>query len=323
MAALRGAGEDSRLRILRLLADGELAVGEIVQILGQSQPRVSRHLKVLVDAGLVERFREGAWSFHRLADSRAGGVPARVAELLANLDVGDDPVFEGDALRLAEVKAARAEEAQRYFAEHADRWDQALDARFPHDAVASSVRRIVGGARGGRLIDLGAGTGRLLVALKDLYSDAVGVDLSPSMLRVARANLEKSALRHAQMRQGDLFALPFGAAQFDMAILHQVLRYLADPGGAVAAAARLLKTDGRLFVIDFAPHEDESLRNEHGHRRLGFGDEEMARFFVRNGLDGVATETVGRAESDTGSFEVRLWCAKRVGAARDERQEAA
>lgn len=304
LAGLRAAGEETRLRIVALLAEGELSVSDLTDILGQSQPRISRHLKLLAEAGLVRRYREGAWAFFRLDDSGPGGAFA--ASLAAWLD-RSDPELAADRERLAAVRAARAEAAQSYFASVARDWDRLRSLHVPDDAVEAAVEAAAGEGSTGAMLDLGTGTGRMLERIAPKFGRASGVDASHAMLAVARANLEKAGLSRVELRQGDIHALPFARGSFDLVIIHQVLHFLDDPGRALREAAAMLAPGGRLIVVDFAPHEMEFLRTEHAHRRLGFSRAQIAGWFTEAGLVCDISEEVTAADGVSGQLAVMLW----------------
>ncbi|CAN3993150.1 hypothetical protein MCBRY_003976 [Methylocystis bryophila] len=307
LAALNAAAEETRLRLLLLLAESELTVSEIVAILGQSQPRVSRHLKLLVEAALVERRREGAWAFFRLAQSGSAGPLAR--KLLGSVDPRD-PILAADAARLAETRAARAESAARYFAEHADEWDDIRSMYVPESRVETAIMEAVGEGHIRQLVDLGAGAGRMLELLAPQADRAVGVDLSSAMLAVARGRMEEVRARNVQLRQGDLYALPVTRDSCDLAVMHQVLHYLEDPARALKEAARILSPGGRLVIVDFAPHNDESLRTEHAHRRLGFSHEEISDLVGRAGLEMISHRDLEPDAREGAKLTVSLWVAR-------------
>ena len=278
---LRAAGEPSRLRILALLARGELAVMELSHILAQSQPRVSRHLKLLGEAGLVERFPDGAWVFYRIAGEGRAKVAAQT--LLGLIDP-DDSVLARDAERLADVQSARSEDAAAYFARNAARWDEFRSLYVDEAEVEAALLQAAGPGPFHRMIDLGSGSGRMLTLFAPHAQSAIGLDLSQQMLNIARAQTAQAGLTQCELRHGDIFAtrLPDGYA--DLVVVHQVLHYLADPAAAVAEAARLVAPGGRLVIADFAPHRLEYLREQHQHRRLGFSDEEMKGWLKAAGL---------------------------------------
>ena len=319
LGLLRAAAEETRLRILALLADGELSVSDLTDILGQSQPRISRHLKLLVEAGLIERHREGAWAFFRLAEARAGLVDP----LIAGLARDAAPLSE-DRARLEGVRAQRAETAQTFFARLAPKWDQLRSLHVPEAVVEAAVLDALGARPIRSLIDLGTGTGRMLGLLAPLAVRATGLDSSHAMLSVARANLERQDLARVDLRQGDIHAPPFARASFDLVVVHQVLHYLDDPARALREAARLVAPGGRLLVVDFAPHDLEFLRESQAHRRLGFAADQVEGWLADSGLGTLAIRNL--APTDQGQLTVTLWLAGDAlpiaGVANDERAVA-
>lgn len=304
LAALEAVGEATRLRILALLAEGELTVTELMTILGQSQPRVSRHLKLLVEAGLVDRHREGAWAFFRLAESAiAVALRDGVVRKLEALD----PAIAADRRRLDAVRGERKELAAAYFASHAADWSRIRALHVPEARVEAAVLALLGQKRVDSVLDLGTGTGRMLEMLAPETTRAVGLDVSPAMLGVARVNLDAAGLRHVQLRQGDAYALPSDLQGFDLVILHQVLHYLDDPARAVREAARALRPGGRLLVVDFAPHQEEHLREHHAHRRLGFARAEVEGFLADAGLSADASSVLAPEAGEAATLAVSLW----------------
>jgi demethylmenaquinone methyltransferase/2-methoxy-6-polyprenyl-1,4-benzoquinol methylase/ArsR family transcriptional regulator len=310
LACLAAIGEESRLRLYALVAEAELAVSELVTILGQSQPRVSRHLKLLLEAGLVERRREGAWAFFHASEKGSAAALARAA--LARLDA-DDRIIAGDRGRLAEVRAARVAQAQKYFAAHAPVWDETRRLHAPEAEVEAAILAAALGdaTKVRRLLDIGCGAGRTLELLAPYATNAIGVDLSAAMLGVARARIEQAGLRHVQLRQGDIYAPPVEPETADLAIVHQVLHYLDNPGRALREAARALAPGGRLIVVDFAPHHCEMLREKHEHRRLGFSDEEVRAYLREAGLEPVLHRDLAPGDSaGEDKLTVSLWLAR-------------
>ncbi len=299
---LEAAGEVTRLRLLGLLTESELTVSELVGILGQSQPRISRHLKLLVDAGLAERRREGAWAFFRLAEP--GGGLAR--DLIARV-APDDATLAADRARLKVAREARRKQAAAYFAAQAGEWDRIRAMHAPDAQVEAVILDFVGDQPIRSLLDLGAGTGRMIELLAPLAERSVGVDLSPAMLNLARARMEDCGLRNVQLRQGDLYAPPVERGAFDLVVVHQVLHFLDDPGRALKEAAAALRASGRLIVVDFAAHEEETLREHFAHRRLGFDAEEIAGWMKDAGLDFFETRRVAPGAGETGKLTVVVW----------------
>lgn len=282
LTGLRAGGDATRLRLLMLLSNGDLNVKDLTEILGQSQPRVSRHLRLLNEAHLVERFREGAWAFYRLAEAGAAAALARA--IVEHLSI-DDPVVARDQERLAAVKEQRAKEAADYFSAHAADWDRVRTLHIAEAEVERAMLELAGEGPFERMLDVGTGTGRLLEMFAPFAQRAVGIDLSRDMLAYARANLEKAGLDNCQVRQGDLFNLRFEPQSFDFITIHLVLHFLDDPARAVREAARLLAPGGHLLIVDFAPHELEFLREEHAHRRLGFSLDQVGRWIEASGLE--------------------------------------
>jgi ubiquinone/menaquinone biosynthesis C-methylase UbiE/DNA-binding transcriptional ArsR family regulator len=299
---LKAAAESSRLRILTLLSHGDLTVSDLTDILHQSQPRVSRHLKLLLEAGLIGRYQEGSWAFFRLADDDA--ARELVQALVSRVDANDANI-ERDNERLAEVKRRRQDTANDYFARNAASWDELRTLHAPDKAVEQALLKLIGKQPFQSMLDLGTGTGRLLEILAPLYRRGVGIDMSREMLAVARANLDRAGIAHALVRQGDIFAPPVERDGFDLITIHQVLHFLDDPARALKEAAKLLRPSGRMVVVDFAPHELEFLRSEHAHQRLGFSDRQMQDWFAEAGLEMSGQESF--EASGTGRLTVKLW----------------
>jgi ubiquinone/menaquinone biosynthesis C-methylase UbiE/DNA-binding transcriptional ArsR family regulator len=282
LMGLRAAAEPTRLRLLVLCAQGELTVSDLTDILGQSQPRVSRHLKLLCDAGLLDRFREGTWVFYRLAQrARAGDLARLVVELVPEADA----TLALDRERLAAIKHQRAAQAMAYFRANAAQWDSIRSLYVAEREVEAALQKLLPAAGLRDLLDIGTGTGRVLELFASQVERAVGIDLSREMLAVARVNLERANLRNCSLRQADMYQLPLPGASFDAVVIHQVLHYAERPAQVIAEAARVLRPEGRLVVVDFAPHELEFLRTEHAHRRLGFGDAEVVAWCRAAGLE--------------------------------------
>jgi ArsR family transcriptional regulator len=298
LTVFRALGDPTRLRILALVARMELAVGELAEVLEQSQPRVSRHIKILAEAGLIERAKEGAWVFLRAsAERHAASLAALMAELKP-----DANALERDLARLAHVRAERAQAAQAWFAAHAAEWDALRSLHIAEAEVEAAVEAALAGRPLGRLVDIGTGTGRMLELLGPRAVSAIGIDRSPEMLRVARVKLPVQA----EVRQGDMAALPLCDGSADTVVLHQVLHFAADPAAALGEAARVLAPGGRLLVIDFAPHAREDLRTAQGHVRLGFADEMVCGWMAAAGLK---ADVAGRLAGP--ELTVTLWLGER------------
>ena len=319
VSMLRAAGDATRLRLLLLLLDTELTVSELTQIVGQSQPRVSRHLKVLCDAGLLERFKEGSWVFYRGADR---GDAATLAHTIAQLAANEgSAVLAVDKRRLAAARAARAQSAAAYFKTNAPHWERIRSLQVPEPEVESAVLRLLAPEHLGRVLDAGTGTGRMLELMAPHIGHGVGVDSSADMLAIAREHLSRAGVKNCQVRLGDVYRLPAASASYDAVLFHQVLHYLDDPLAALREALRALKPGGRLLIADFAPHELEFLRQDHAHRRLGFSDREVQGWFKALGMKPIAAESLA-PRSGEGKLTVMVWLAAAPLTAR-RRAEAA
>ncbi|MBA4771741.1 MAG: metalloregulator ArsR/SmtB family transcription factor [Sphingomonas sp.] len=302
----RALADATRLRILALVQAMELSVGELAQVLGQSQPRVSRHVKILCDAGLAERRKEGSWVFVTL------GNRARVDPVLAALEAWrgteSDHWAVADAARLAAVRADRAAAANAWFEANAGQWDTIRSLHIAEADVEAAIRDMLGTAALGVLIDIGTGTGRMLELFAPDAVHALGIDRSSEMLRLARAKLAERGLANAELRQADLYALPMADAAADVAIIHHVLHFAQQPGAAIAEAARVLRPGGRVLIADFAPHDREEFRAQGGHTRLGFSDEQLHGWFAAAGLAPMRAEALSGGE-----LTVKLWLGRKVG----------
>jgi ubiquinone/menaquinone biosynthesis C-methylase UbiE len=282
LAALRAVAEPTRLRLIVLCARGELTVSELTQILGQSQPRVSRHLKLLCEAGLLDRFREGSWVFYRL--SQSGPASALARQLVAACDDAD-PTIALDLQRLDAIKRQRADLASAYFRENADQWHRIRSLYIDEREVEAALVDVIAAADPRDLLDIGTGTGRMLEILAPRVERALGIDQSREMLSIARVNLARAGLENGSVRLGDMYQLAVPDASFDAVVIHQVLHYADRPAAVIAEAARVLRPNGVLVLVDFAPHALEFLRNEHAHRRLGFSNGEVTEWCRVAGLD--------------------------------------
>ncbi len=297
----RALADPTRLRITALLRAMELSVGELAQVLAQSQPRVSRHVKILCDSGLARRRKEGSWVF------LVPGPAERVASLFAAIDHleridGKDPWILADAARLAAVRADRASAAQDWFARHARDWDAIRSLHVAESEVEQAMERALGNAALGRLVDIGTGTGRMIELFGSRAAHGTGIDRSPEMLRLARAKLGERQGLDYDLQQGDITRLTLADASADTVILHQVLHFLPAPELAIAEAARLVTSGGRLLIVDFAPHDREELRTRDAHARLGFSDEQISDWFHRAGLELDRVEDLAG-----GALTVKLW----------------
>lgn len=310
VGALRAVAEPTRLRLVALLGREELTVTEISRVIGQSQPRTSRHLRLLVDAEILERAPEGAFVYYRLAEgSPAAGLAHRVASLTPDTDA----VIAADLAALGRVRQARIDAAIAYRNAHADELEGLRELYVGEAAVERAlVDMLVDEGPIGRLVDIGTGTGRILELLAPHSEQSVGLDVDHGMLALARAALGEAQLPRTAVRHGDLHRPPFEAGSFDVAVMHHVLHLIDEPGSALIDAARLLRPGGRLLVADFATHDLERLRSLYGHRRLGIADEEMLSWAVQAGLDVESERTLAPAASGE-QLTVRLWLLRAPG----------
>ncbi|WP_342642208.1 ArsR/SmtB family transcription factor [Rhodoligotrophos ferricapiens] len=312
LAALRAVAEPSRLRLLFIISHGEFNVTELTQIIGQSQPRVSRHLKLLVDARLIERHREGSWVLFRMAeregpDREMGGALAR---MIADLLPADDPMLARDLARLETIRAERAAAAAAYFRANAGEWDRIRSLHVSEHRVEDEMRRVLGSAPIDSLLDVGTGTGRILELFGPQIRQGIGIDMSREMLAVARARLDAAGLKHCQIRQGDIYHLPYASGSMDVVTIHQVLHFLDEPERALEEAVRVLKPDGRLLVVDFAPHELEFLRETQAHRRLGISAQQFATWCHHLGFDQIETRVLPPPDDIDQGLTVSIWLAR-------------
>lgn len=314
LEALRAAGEPTRLRILAVLDGGELTVSELCRVLGQSQPRVSRHLRLLCEAGVLERHAEGTSAFYRLTSDGIGHDLA--AALLALLD-RNDPPLERDGARLSSIRSERAAAAADYFESVASRWDAIRNLHVADEDVERALLAAVGERPIERLLDIGTGTGRILELFADRVGTGLGIDLSREMLNVARSRLDQRRLTNCSVRQGSVYDLDVAPASIDVAVLHHVLHFLDDPAAAIAQAANVLRPDGALIVVDFAAHTRGELRTDFAHRRLGFSDEQVSMWCAAAGLPAVTSRhfapTTAAGEEP---LVVTLWTAEQRTPAR-------
>lgn len=314
VTALKAAAEPTRLRILLLLAGGELSVKDLTQILGQSQPRISRHLKLLAESGLIERFREGSWAYFHVSDRTHGGRLA--LDILALVD-SSDPTVARDRQRAEALKREREEAAQGYFRAHAADWDRIRALHVAESEVEAAIAEALGPGPFKLLVDLGTGTGRILELFADRYARGLGFDLNQAMLAYARSKLSKAHLTHAQVRHGDIYSLSLPDGVADAVVMHQVLHFLSNPALAIREAARVLAPGGRLLVADFAPHDLEFLREEYAHDRLGFESKQVEQWMKDAGLVPIAHRDLApEKRSGAEKLTVSLWLAERPAAAR-------
>ncbi len=304
---LRAAGEPTRLRLLALLSKMDLTVSDLTDILGQSQPRISRHLRLLVEAGLAERYQEGAWAYFRCIDENVAGEFNHF--MIDHMDRGDAFIIR-DSERLEAVRQKRADKAARYFSQNASSWDNLRSLHVSEQQVETAMIDIIGDRRFDQILDLGTGTGRVLELFAPRSQRGVGLDASRDMLACARVNLEKAGVSNVQIRQGELYQLPTPRDNFDLVTIHQVLHFLDDPALAIHEAARALAPSGLMLIVDFAPHNLDFLRDEYAHLKLGFSHEQISEWCEGNDLEVVEVHDIKPLESDDDKLTVTLWLAR-------------
>ncbi|WOE75786.1 ArsR/SmtB family transcription factor [Alterisphingorhabdus coralli] len=308
LTIFRALADETRLRILLLLQQMELAVGELALVLDQSQPRVSRHVRILVEAGLAERRKEGSWVFLRLNVTSSGIASARMLrDLLSQHDFLSSDMArqrDSDIAQLEAIRAQRAQQAAQYFAAHADEWDAIRSLHQPDDKVEAALLALLGDDLGD-LLDVGTGTGRMVELLASRVDHATAVDNSPDMLRLARAKLEPLGPDRVDLLLGDFYSLPVDEARFDSVIMHQALHYADNPGEVIAQIGRALAPGGTVAIIDFAPHALEELRSRDAHARLGFADTQIRDFMAAAGI------TLSESSTLKGDpLTIKIWVGK-------------
>jgi ArsR family transcriptional regulator len=305
---LKAAAEPTRLRILALLRAGEFNVKDLTQLLGQSQPRVSRHVRLLAEAGLIERQQEGSWVFVRAASGDA--LQEFVASALAMISA-DDPQLARDGERAAKIRAGRAATAQAYFDANAAEWDRIRSLHVAERNVEEAILASLGPGPFDLLLDLGTGTGRILELAHSRARKLIGIDSNREMLKCARVRLEREGLANCSVRSADIYNLPFAEHSADAVIIHQVLHFLDNPKAALAEAARVLKPEGRLVLVDFAPHQLEFLRDDHAHLRLGFAAAEIEAWLSQLGVRTEAYGELPPRASEGNALTVAIWTAQK------------
>ena len=256
-------------------------VSDLAKILGQSQPRVSRHLKLLSDAGLVDRYREGSWAYYRLSDDQSDA--GKIARQLVSMIPKENFQYDQDRRGFLHIKQTRVAEAEAYFNANAKQWDEIRSLQVDESEVEAAISEVFP-SQVGDMLDVGTGTGRMLQLFAGRIDRGVGIDLSHDMLSLARTKLESDGYRHCYVRHCDMYHLPMTDASFDVVVLHQVLHYAENPEALFYELSRVLRPDGKLLVVDFAPHGLDVLRRDHAHRWMGFSLGEIAGWCSLAGL---------------------------------------
>ncbi|AOG02314.1 MULTISPECIES: ArsR/SmtB family transcription factor [Blastomonas] len=310
----KALADDSRLRIMLLLQLMELSVGELAAVLDQSQPRVSRHVRILAEAGLAERHKEGSWVFLRPALPRLNHKAASLLDAFLRHDDAVGPVLSAqhaaDRAQLDAIRAIREQRAADFFAQHAGQWDAIRSLHLPEADVEAALADMIRDQPLGRLLDIGTGTGRMIELFADSAEHSTALDRSPEMLRLARAKLQHHATEQVDLVQADFYALPLIDQGFDTILLHQVLHYAQNPQGVIDEAGRVAAPGARIAIVDFAPHALEELRERDAHARLGFGDDQIATMLAGAGIDLIETRSLSG-----GALTVKIWLGVRHGKA--------
>ena len=305
---LKAVAETTRLRILFLLDKGDLTVSDITKILGQSQPRVSRHLRLLMEARLIERYQEGAWAYFSLSSCSLRREMLKI--VLQHIDV-EDNLINADLMRLGEVKKERSLAAAAYFSKNAHDWDKLRLLHVLDNTVEQTMVELVGTTPFQSMLDIGTGTGSLLKLFAPLYTRAIGIDNNRDMLAVARVNLDKAGVSNAQVRLGDVANLPVEKETFNLVTIYQVLHFLSDPEVAIFEAARVMRPGARLIIVDYAPHQLEYLREKYAHVRMGFSDSQMEYWLDKAGLTLEKTLSFQPQQNgNTKGLTLKLWLAR-------------
>jgi ArsR family transcriptional regulator len=267
----KALSDQTRVRILNVLRHFELNVNEIVKLLDMGQSRVSRHLKIMNDSGLLVSRRDGLWVFYSApTNSDVSGFIDSISDLLS-----EDPVLDADLERAGDILNDRKKETSRFFDSVAEDWEAMKRTIIGERDLAADILEHIKSCD--VVADLGCGTGDLLVHLKKKAKTIIGVDNSPRMLERAERYCAGNGL-NADLRIGELEHLPMRNAEADCVIINLVLHHLAVPLDGIREARRVLKKGGRMLVTDFDKHEDETLRGQYGDRWLGFAKEEVEKW---------------------------------------------
>ena len=278
--------DPTRVRILRLLESEPLVVQELMEVLGMAQSRVSRHLAILREAGLLTDRRDGTYVTYRFTPPAAG--PWRDTWALVSRNLREDPTSQRDRAALERVIDARSAQPRSFFDSVGPEWD-ALRKVFNDDIVrARAITRLI--EPGLRVADIGTGTGILALELAKLGVSVIGVDNSARMLEAAESKFAEAGVTGVELRRGEAHRLPLEDGEVDGCFVHMVLHYLPSPADAVREMARAVKPGGTVVVVDFVRHAQEWMRQELGVVWLGFTSEEIESWFTGAGLPAPAIE---------------------------------
>ena len=273
----KSLSDETRLRLLNLALHFELNVNETVRILGMGQSRISHHLKILTDCGLLTFRRDGLWSFYSAVPNSEGAV---FIEAIRYLFL-EDPLFAQDLKEAAVCIAERSRKTTRFFEDQAKNWET-LKQEITGDLDLN--RKIISALpRVKTIVDLGCGTGDLLPYLKEKGDNIIGVEQSSGMLEEARKHYEKDG-NQIDIRVGELEHLPLRDEEADVALTNMVLHHLPQPQDALKEVNRVLRQGGRFFIVDLLPHNDETMRQRFGDVWLGFSRETLEKWLKGSGF---------------------------------------
>ena len=267
----------TRIRLLNLLLHHELNVNEIVMVMGMGQPRISRHLKILTDCGLLKSRRDGLWVFYSASkDGRGGNFNEFYYKFIAG-----DSELNSDYAAMKGVLEEGSRERTRFFDSIASNWDDIKQSIFGDLNISSEILERI--KQCDVAADLGCGTGELLPYMKQKAKRVIGVDKSPKMLEEAEHRLASNG-RGIELRIGEIEHLPMRDGEADTAVINMVLHHLPSPDAGIHEAGRVLKSGGSLIIVDLEKHQNEEMRKNYEHRWLGFTRKNIERWLGAGGF---------------------------------------
>ena len=291
LKSLRALSDPTRLRIIALLEKDELSVNELQEITRMGQSRISTHLGLLLDSGLVESRREGKRTFYKLAPTPNGTTGEFIQ--LAIRGAKELPEQGGDQVNLKRILNRRREQAQVYFNQIAGRFDRVYGPGRSWQAFGQLLLRVLPPLV---VADLGSGEGLLSELLARRCKKVIAVDNSEKIVAFGAAKAKKNGLRNLEFRLGDLQNPPVEPDSVDLVVLSQALHHAEKPSEAIAAARRILKPGGQLMVLDLLKHKFEQAHELYGDRWLGFAESDLHQWFEQAGLKKIEVNVVAREE---------------------------
>ncbi len=281
----KALADETRLRLVRVLLEHEVSVGEIVRALGLGQSRISRHLKILSEAGLLASRRDGQWVYYSAAENGAGRAWLDAVSSFLKAEPG----FAADVAAVEREVSERARRTEAFFEAHAGAWDELRDEALGGLDLGDVVLELLpAGAR--VAADLGCGTGVLLGRLRERAPRVIGVDSSPRMLERARGAFARRGEGGVSLRIGDLEHLPLRDGEADFAVMSLALHHLPSPRRGIEEAYRALSAGGRFVLVDYEKHADEAMRDRFGDNWLGFSPERVQRWLHGAGFGVLETK---------------------------------